>query len=102
MEGDDTEKGKWEPITYKLLKELKQQASLFFCLPSSLGEDPLKGFTPKSTLWILSTLLPQRLLFQKILYPPQPQAMLWEALGAKWGTPRPWEAQTEVVAIALN
>ena len=24
MEGDDTEKGKWEPITYKLLKELKQ------------------------------------------------------------------------------
>ena len=41
-------------------------------------------------------------LFQKTLYLPQPQAMLWEALGAKWGTPRPWEAQTEVVAIALN
>ena len=41
-------------------------------------------------------------LFQKTLYLPKPQAMLWEALGAKWGTPGPWEAQTEVVAIALN
>ena len=41
-------------------------------------------------------------LFQNTLYLPQPQAMLWEALGAKWGTPGPWEAQTEVVAIALN
>ena len=28
--------------------------------------------------------------------------MLWEALEAKWGTPGPWEAQAEVVAIALN
>ena len=28
--------------------------------------------------------------------------MLWEALGAKWGTPRPWEAQVEVVVIVLN
>ena len=40
--------------------------------------------------------------FQKTLYLPQPQAMLWEALGAKWGTPRPWEAQTEAAEIALN
>ena len=42
------------------------------------------------------------LLFQKSLHPPQPQAMLWEALGAKWGTPRPWEAQTEAAEIALT
>ena len=28
--------------------------------------------------------------------------MLWEALGAKWGTPGPWEAETEVAAMALN
>ena len=41
-------------------------------------------------------------LFQKSLHPPQPQAMLWEALGANWGTPGPWEAQTEAAAIALN
>ena len=33
MEGDDTEKGKWEPITYKLLKELKQQACHDYGLP---------------------------------------------------------------------
>ena len=28
--------------------------------------------------------------------------MLWEDLGAKWGTPGPWEVQTEVAVIALN
>ena len=28
--------------------------------------------------------------------------MLWEGLGAKWGIPRAWEAQAEVVVIALN
>ena len=28
--------------------------------------------------------------------------MLWEGLGAKWGIPGPWEAQTEAVAITLN
>ena len=28
--------------------------------------------------------------------------MFWEALGAKWGTLGPCEAQTEAVAIALN
>ena len=36
------------------------------------------------------------------LYLSQPQAMFWEALGAKWGTPGPWEAQTEEAGIALN
>ena len=41
-------------------------------------------------------------LFQTTLYLPQPQAMLWEALAAKWGTSGPWEVQTEVAAIALN
>ena len=41
-------------------------------------------------------------LFQKILYLFQPQAMFWEALGEKWGTPGPWEAQTEAAAIALS
>ena len=28
--------------------------------------------------------------------------MLWEALGAKWVTPGPWEAQAEVAVFALN
>ena len=28
--------------------------------------------------------------------------MLWEALEAKWGTPGPWEAQAELVVVALN
>ena len=28
--------------------------------------------------------------------------MLLEALGAKWGIPGPWEAQTEAVVITLN
>ena len=28
--------------------------------------------------------------------------MFWDALGAKWGTPGPWEVQTEAAAIALN
>ena len=41
-------------------------------------------------------------LFQKTLYLPQPQAMFWDALGAKWGTPGPWEAKTEAAVIALN
>ena len=41
-------------------------------------------------------------LFQKTLYLFQPQAMFWEALGAKWGTPGPWEVEGEVAAIALN
>ena len=26
----------------------------------------------------------------------------WEALGAKWGTPGSWEAQSKAVAVALN
>ena len=41
-------------------------------------------------------------LFQKTLYLPQPQAMLWEALGAKWRTPGPWEVQTEAAANVVN
>ena len=41
-------------------------------------------------------------LFRKTIYLFQPQAMFGEALGAKWGTLGPWEAQTEAVAIALN
>ena len=75
----------------------------FFFFFLSLGEAPLRGFSPRSiSLYIVHASDSKAPLFQKTLYLPQPQAMLWEALGAKWGTPRPWEAQTEVVAIALN
>ena len=100
------------------------QASLLFCFYFSLGEAPLRGLFLRSTLCILCICLFQEVLFfcfrkpfiffslrqsvsraplfQKTLFLFQPQTMFWEALGAKWGTLGPCEAQTEAVAIALN
>ena len=59
-------------------------------------------FSKKHSLYTVHVSASKAPLFQKTLYLPKPQAMLWEALGAKWGTPGPWETQTEAAVIALN
>ena len=93
------------------MAHLATRETLFICrivsirinpFSHSLGEAPLRGFSPRSMLCLLCMCLLQKPLCFRELYLPQPQAMLWEALGAKWGTPGPWEVQTEVTGIAIN
>ena len=69
----------------------------------SLGEAPPEEvFSKEQALYIVHASASKAPLFQKTLYLPQPQAVLPEALGAKWRTPGPWEAPAEVVVVALN
>ena len=90
------------------MAHLATRETLFICrivsisinpFSHSLGEAPLRG---RSMLCLLCVSLLQKLLCFRELYLPQPLAMLWEALWAKWGTPGPWEAQTEVAGITIN
>ena len=59
-------------------------------------------FSKEHALHIVHAVCFKSSTVQKTFYLPQAEATLWEGLGAKWGIPGPWEAQTEAVAITLN